>query len=329
MPGDCGANRPCCGSKAIPFFEVAFLNPSSARPWLGDFLLLAAIWGASFLFMRIAAIELGALPTAALRVAIAALFLWPILQLRGQTGLLRQHWKPVLFVGVLNSGIPFALYAFAVMHLSTGLSSILNATVPLFGALVAWAWLGDRPSVSRSLGLAIGFGGIVLLAGAEVGFQSVEGGMSPIWALLACLVATTSYALSASFTKKYVPPLPPLVTATGSQIGATLALALPALWWRPDHWPDLQGWAALLALAVLCTGVAYILYFRLIERAGPARALTVTFLIPVFAVVYGVLLLGESLTPWMLLCGAIVLVGTALASGLVRLPGRSQAPSRS
>jgi len=252
------------------------MHSTSARPWLGDFLLLAAIWGSSFLFMRIGAAELGALPTAALRVAIASLFLWQLLRLRGQTALLRQHWKPVLFVGVLNSGIPFALYAFAVMHISTGLSSILNATVPLFGALVAWAWLGDRPGFSRSVGLAIGFGGIVLLAGGQVGFKTNASGLSPLWAVLACLGATTCYALSASFTKKHIPPLPSLVTATGSQIGATLALVLPALWWHPDHVPGLPTWAAMLALGVLCSGVAYILYFRLIERAGPARALTVT-----------------------------------------------------
>ncbi len=296
------------------------MHSTSARPWLGDFLLLAAIWGSSFLFMRIGAAELGALPTAALRVAIASLFLWPLLRLRGQTALLRQHWKPVLFVGVLNSGIPFALYAFAVMHISTGLSSILNATVPLFGALVAWAWLGDRPGFSRSVGLAIGFGGIVLLAGGQVGFKTNASGLSPLWAVLACLGATTCYALSASFTKKHIPPLPSLVTATGSQIGATLALVLPALWWHPDHVPGLHTWAAMLALGVLCSGVAYILYFRLIERAGPARALTVTYLVPVFAVAYGVALLGESVTLWMLLCGAIVLAGTSLASGLIRLP---------
>ena len=299
------------------------MNPSSSRPWLGDFLLLAAIWGASFLFMRTAATELGALPTAALRVGIASLFLLPILHLRGQTALLRQHWKPVLFVGVLNSGIPFALYSFAVMHISTGLSSILNATVPLFGALVAWTWLGDRPGLSRGLGLAVGFGGIVLLAGGQVGFKPDASGLSPIWSVLACLCATTCYALAASFTKKHVPPLPSLVIATGSQVGATLALALPALWGHPTHLPGLQAWGALLALGVLCSGVAYILYFRLIERAGPARALTVTYLVPVFAVGYGVLLLGESVTLWMLMCGAIVLVGTSLASGLVRLPGRA------
>lgn len=287
--------------------------------------MLSALWGASFLFMRIAAADLGALPTAAMRVAIASLFLWPLLRWRGQTGLLRQHWRPILFVGVLNSGIPFALYAFAVMHISTGLSSILNATVPLFGALVAWAWLGDKPGFSRGLGLAIGFGGIVLLAGGQVGLKADGSGISAMWAVLACLGATSCYALAASFTKKHVPPLPSLVTATGSQIGATLALALPALWWRPDHLPGLPTWAALLALGVLCTGVAYVLYFRLIDRAGPSRALTVTYLIPVFAVAYGVLLLGESVTPWMLLCGAIILIGTALASGLVRLRGQARA----
>ena len=296
------------------------MSPLPARAWLGDFLLLAAIWGASFLFMRIAVVELGPLPTAALRVAIASLFLWPLLQLRGQTGLLRQHWKPVLFVGALNSGIPFALYAFAVMHISTGLSSILNATVPLFGALVAWVWLGERPGPSRSLGLAIGFGGIVLLAGGQVGWPTQASGhapFTPLLALAACLCAAVCYALAASFTKKHIPTLPPLVTATGSQIGATLALTLPALWWHPQQLPGLHTWAALVALGVLCTGVAYTLYFRLIERAGPARALTVTFLIPVFAVAYGVLLLGEKLSAWMLMCGAIVFVGTALASGLV------------
>ena len=300
------------------------MNTPTHRPWLGDFFMLAAIWGSSFLFMRIAAAELGALPTAALRVGIASLFLWPLLRLRGQTALLRQHWKPVLFVGVLNSGIPFALYSFAVMHISTGLSSILNATVPLFGALVAWAWLGDRPGASRAVGLAIGFGGIVLLAGGQVGFKPNASGISPMWAVAACLGATTCYALAASFTKKHIPPLPSLVTATGSQIGATLALVLPALWWHPQQLPSLHAWAALLALGVLCTGVAYVLYFRLIDRAGPARALTVTYLVPVFAVAYGVLALGESLTLWMLLCGAIILTGTALASSLVKLPiGRS------
>ena len=284
-----------------------------------ELILLAAIWGASFLFMRLAAAELGPLPTAALRVAIASLFLLPILLAKGHWPALRQHWRPVLFVGVLNSGIPFALYAFAVLHISTGLSSILNATVPLFGALVAWLWLSDKPGWSRSVGLAIGFGGVVLLAGEQASFKPNASGVAPAWAVLACLAATTCYALAASFTKKHMPSMPPLVAATGSQIGATLALALPALWFRPDHMPSASAWGALLVVGVLCTGVAYVLYFRLIDRAGPAKALTVTFLIPVFAIAYGVLLLDEHVTSWMLICGGVILLGTALSSGLIKL----------
>jgi drug/metabolite transporter (DMT)-like permease len=298
------------------------MNASPSRAWLADFLMLAAIWGASFMFMRLAALDLGALPTAAMRVAIAALFLLPLLVAKGHWPVLLQHWRPVFAVGLLNSAIPFALYAFAVMHISTGLSAILNATVPLFGALVAWLWLRDRPSLSRTIGLAIGFGGVVLLVGGQASFKPNASGVAPVWAVLACLLATTCYAFSASFTKKYLPSMPPLVAATGSQIGATLALALPALWFRPDHMPSVPAWGALLVLGVVCTGIAYVVYFRLIERAGPARALTVTFLIPVFAIVYGVILLGEQITPWMLGCGAVVLLGTALSSGLIKLPGR-------
>jgi drug/metabolite transporter (DMT)-like permease len=292
---------------------------SYPKSWLTDFLILAAIWGSSFLFMRVAALELGAWPTAAMRVATAAVFLLPLLLANGHWSALRQHWKPVLLVGVFNSGIPFALYSFAVLHITTGLSSILNATVPLFGALVAWVWLGDKPSLSRTLGLGIGFGGVVLLAGDQASLRPNVSGIAPAWAVLACLAATSCYALAASFTKKYIPNLPPLVTATGSQIGATLALAPPALWFRPDHWPSAWAWGALLVLGVLCTGVAYILYFKLIENAGPAKALTVTFLVPVFAMTYGVLFVGETVTGWMLLCGVIILMGTALSSGLVKL----------
>jgi drug/metabolite transporter (DMT)-like permease len=298
------------------------MHASPAKGWLADFLLLTAIWGSSFLFMRIAAVELGPLPTAAIRVAIAAIFLLPIMLAKGHWAQLRRHWKPVLFVGALNSGIPFALYAFAVLHITTGFSSILNATVPLFGALVAWLWLGDKPTLSRTAGLAIGFGGVVLLAGGQASFKPNDSGIAPAWAVLACLAATICYALAASFTKKHIPNLPPLVTATGSQIGATLTLALPALWFSPERVPSASVWWSLLVVGVLCTGVAYILYFRLIENSGPARALTVTFLVPVFAITYGVLFLGESVTAWMLLCGAVILLGTSLSSGLVKLPGR-------
>jgi drug/metabolite transporter (DMT)-like permease len=287
---------------------------------IADFVLLAAIWGSSFLFMRLAVVEFGALPTAFLRVAIAAAFLLPLVWWRGHFAELRRHWKKIAVIGVLNSGIPFAMFSFALLAITTGLSAILNATVPLFGALVAWWWLKDRPTGSRVLGLAIGFAGVALLAWDKASFKADAGGIAPAWAVLACLVATMCYAIAASATKKHLAGLPALVTATGSQVGATLGLALPALWLWPAQAPGAQAWLALVAVGVLCTGVAYILYFRLIEQAGPARALAVTFVVPVFALFYGSVFLGEQVTPWMVLCGVVIICGTALSTGLLKLP---------
>jgi len=289
-----------------------------AKPWLVDFVLLAAIWGASFMFMRTGARELGAFATAGVRVGIGALFLLPILLLRGHGAGLRQHWKLTFAVGILNSAIPFACFSYALLSISTGLSSILNATVPLFGAVIAWLWLNDRPTGSRMVGLAVGFAGVALLAWDKASFQPDASGNASGWAVLACLLATLCYGIAASFTKRYLSGVPSLVSATGSQLGAAIGL-LPLAWWFwPDHAVSLDAWLAVVALGVLCTGVAYILYFRLIERAGPARALSVTFAIPVFALIYGVLLLGEVVTPWMLLCGVVIVAGTSLSTGLVR-----------
>ena len=290
-------------------------KPAAAKPWILDFVLLAAIWGASFLFMRTAAVEFGPLPTAAVRVAIASVFLLPLLWLRGLGPDLARHWKPVFLVGLTNSGIPFACFSYAVLSITTGLSSILNATVPLFGAVIAWLWLRDRPNASRTLGLAIGFIGVALLAWDKASFKPDASGASSGWAVMACLLACLCYGISASFTKRYLTGIPPLVTATGSQIGATLGLALPALWLWPAKNPSPSAWLAVLAVGVLCTGVAYVLFFRLIANVGPAKALTVTFAIPVFAIVYGSLLLGEALTPWMLVCGLVIVCGTALSTG--------------
>lgn len=292
---------------------------ASPKSWVSDLLLLAAIWGSSFLFMRIGTVEFGALPTAGVRVAIAAAFLLPIVWLRGLLPVLRQNWKRIFFIGLLNSGIPFACFAFALLSITTGLSAILNATVPMFGALVAWVWLKDKPNASRLLGLLIGFAGVALLAWDKATFKPDASGVAPGWAVLACLLACLCYGISASYTKRYLSGLPPLVTAAGSQIGATLGLAVPAIWLWPARMPGSAAWLALLIVGVLCTGLAYIVFFRLIANAGPQRALSVTFLVPVFAVLYGVLFLGESVTPWMLLCAGVIVCGTALSTGLLRL----------
>ncbi|MBK6365885.1 MAG: DMT family transporter [Polaromonas sp.] len=280
-----------------------------------EFILLAAIWGSSFLFTRIAAVEFGVMPTAFLRVLLAALFLMPFLLWSGHWPAFKKRAGPIMFVGMLNSGIPFALYAYAVMSITTGLSAILNATVPLFGAIVAWLWLKDKPTNSRIMGLVIGFIGVALLAGDQASFKPGGSG----WAILACLVATTCYAISASYTRKYLMGVPPMATSTGSMIGAALGLSVPALLSWPSSVPSLQAWGSVLFVAILCTGVAYVLYFRLIEAAGPSKTLTVTFMIPVFAIVYGVLFLGEELTLWMIVCACVIICGTALATGLVKI----------
>jgi len=288
---------------------------------LAEFILLAAIWGASFLFMQLAVGDFGIMATACVRVAIGALILLPLVAVRGQLRVLGQHWKAIFLCGLFNAGIPFAFYSFAVLSISTGLAAILNATTPMFGALVAWAWLKDRPDVSRITGLVVGFAGVALLAGEKASFKAGASGIAPAWAVIACLGACLCYGLSASFTKKHLSGLPPLVTATGSQLGAALGLALPALWSAPARMPGTTAWLAVGAAGVLCTGVAYVLYFRLIEQAGPARALAVPFVVPVFAVIYGAAFLGERLTPWMVGCGAVIVLGTALSTGLIQLPG--------
>jgi drug/metabolite transporter (DMT)-like permease len=285
-----------------------------------DFVALAAIWGASFLFTRWSMLGFGPVVTAALRVVIASAVLLPFMLLRGHRAEFAMHWKKVLLVGVINSAIPFVCIAFALQSISIGQSSVLNATVPLFGALIAWFWLGERPSGSRVVGLLIGFAGIALLASENTSFDTNALGNSSVWGIAASLLACLCYGIAASYTRRFLGGVPSLVSASGSQLGATIFLLPFCLWCWPAQAPSLQAWLAVSALGVLCTGTAYILYFRLIAKAGPARALTVTFAIPVFAIAYGVILLGEGVTHWMLGCALVIVLGTSLSSGLWSLP---------
>ena len=282
-----------------------------------DFLLLAAAWGSSFLFMRLGALEFGAWSTAGLRIGIAALAMLPLLWLRCDLQLVRRKAVPLLLVGLLNTGIPFALYCYALQHISTGLTSILNASSPLFGALVAWVWLREAPNRWRLLGLALGFVGIALLSWNKVSL----GGSQTIWAVLACLGATLCYGIAASCTRKYLGGVPPLAITSASLVGAALLLALPTAWYWPAQMPGLSAWGALLALGLLCTAWAYVLFYRLIAEAGPAKALTVTFMVPLFALLYGALLLGEKVTPAMAGYGLVILLGVALSTEFIQ-PGR-------
>jgi drug/metabolite transporter (DMT)-like permease len=288
---------------------------------LAELVALAALWGASFLFMRMGAAEFGPVALAAVRVIGATLFLLPLLKLRGQMAALRQHWKSLFIVGAMNSAIPFLCFSYAALSITAGLSSIFNAATPLFGAVIAWLWLKDRLTPSRIVGLAIGFAGVLWLAWDKASFKPGGSG----WAIVACLTATLCYGISASYTKKRLTGVPPLAVATGSQLSAALVLVLPAIVSWPQAMPSHTAWIAAALLALACTGIAYVLYFRLIAHIGPANAIAVTFLIPVFAVVWGWLFLGEGLTPQMVIGCAVILIGTGLTTGVLKLPVRTAA----
>lgn len=279
-----------------------------------DLVALAAVWGASFLFMRIAAPELGAAPLVAMRVGIAAAFLLPILLVRQGAAALRAHPFRLFVLGIINSAIPFFLFGYAASQVPAAYSSILNATAPLWGALVAALWLNDRLSATAIGGLVLGFAGVVILVGGRTTL-ALSGEML---ALAACLGATLCYGIGVNMVKRFGGGANPLAIATGTLIASTLFLTpFAAARWPSD--PVSGGaWLAVLALGVLCTGFAYILYFRLIGSLGPARAITVTYLIPVFGMIWSAIFLGEAITLTMVTGTLVILLGVALTTGTVR-----------
>jgi len=275
--------------------------------------MLGAIWGASFLFMRVAVPQFGAIPLIAARVGIAAIFLIAVLARRGGLHQLQPNAARLSFLGAVNSAIPFSLFAYAVLSVTAGFASVLNATAPLFGALVAFIWLRDRPAPTRIAGLIVGFAGVLVLVWGRLSVVSDGGGM----AVLAGLSAAVLYGISANYAKKRLSDVDPFVIATGSLIAATVLLLPLAIFYWPETPPSVVSWVSAVLLAVFCTGIAYILYFRLLSRIGPSKTLAVTYLIPAFGVLWGHLLLDEPVTTSMVVGCAVILLGTTLATGMM------------
>jgi len=289
---------------------------------LTELVLLAVIWGASFLLMRLGAADFGPVALAFVRVTGASLMLLPLLAWRGQGGALRHHWRPIVVVGLINSALPFVLFTVAALVLNAGLSAVFNATSPLWAAVIARLWLQERLTPTRWLGLAVGFVGVLGLVAGKASLRPGEHGVSPTLGIAACLGAAVLYGFAANYTRKTLTGVPPMAVAAGSQAAATLWLLPAAVWFWPAINPGPAAWAMAAALAVFCTGAAYVLYFRLIASAGPSNAIAVTFLVPVFAMLWGALIVGEQPTLAMLAGCAVILLGTGLATGLLRWPGR-------
>lgn len=278
-----------------------------------DLVVLSAVWGASFLFMRIAAPEFGSIVLVEIRVVIAAIFLLPILMLRANASQLKSHWKELAVLGALNSAAPFCLLTYATLSITGGFAGILNATAPIWAAMIAWAWLSDKLDVSRIVGLLIGFVGVLLLVWNRV---SLDFDGTTV-AILAGIAAAVFYAVAGIYTKKYVSGLNPLTIATGSMIAAAIVLFPGAVYLWPAEPASTRAWIAVVIMGVVSTGVAYILYFRLIRNVGPARAIAVTYLIPAFAMFWGAMFIDEKVTPTMLVGCLVIFFGTALATGML------------
>lgn len=281
---------------------------------LFELVSLGAIWGLSFLFMRTATPEFGAIPLVEARTAIAALFLLPLVLLRKQFAVLVKHWLPILVVGLTNTAIPFCLFSYATVELGAGFGSILNATAPMFGAVVAYVWLKDQLSGWAVGGLVIGFVGVGIISIARSGLT----GDLALMPLLAALTATFFYGLAACYTKRKLVGVNTLAIATGSQVFASLALLPLAIVTWPETAPGHEAWSQVIVLGIVCTAIAYVMYFRLISNIGAAKAITVAYLVPVFGVVWGMLFLGEILTPTMLVGALLILLGVGLTTGLIK-----------
>ncbi|MDE2427773.1 MAG: EamA family transporter [Burkholderiales bacterium] len=270
---------------------------------------LAAIWGASFLFMRVIAPVLGPLWTAEIRVTLAGVALLILMLVTQRSMQVRTQWRAYLILGAVNSALPFALYSYAALSLPAGYSAIVNATSPLWGALMGAFFLGEQLTARKMLGMAIGVIGVAFL----VRLGPVQFSTQILLAVLACVGATICYAIAGIYSKKKSTGIAPMQMATGSQCGAAIVL-LPFLPLAPVQGEVTMTIAVTAAaLALLCSAVAYIIYFRLMSDLGPTKALTVTFLIPLFALLWGFLFLHETIT----LSTLIGCAGVVMATWLV------------
>lgn len=287
-------------------------------------LLLGALWGASFLFMRMGAAQFGSMALAGMRAIGAAICSIPLLMSRERLVELRANWRSVTLIGLTNSALPFVLFSYAAQSLPSGLSAIFDAIAPLLVAASGWLWLGERLNATQASGLVIGMTGVVWLIGGSMGFG--HGGAAVGWAMAACVGANVCYTFGAHYSHRRVQSVSPLTIAIGSQVAAAIMLLPFTAWLWPATSPSVQAWVAMFGLASGCTSLAYVLFYRLLARIGSTRSMAVLYLIPVFGVVWGAMFLRESITVAMAGGCAVILLGVALTTGMVKLRPAAPAP---
>ncbi|MCU0966941.1 MAG: DMT family transporter [Burkholderiaceae bacterium] len=279
-----------------------------------ELLLLSVLWGGAYLFTRAAVPAFGPAPLVSMRLGIAALILLPIVFYRGGWPQLRASPRALFMVGVPFTALPFMLMTWGALHITAGLSAVLNATAPMFAALMAHFVLKERLGAWRAGGLLMGFVGVlILMSSGNVSLKTAEGPL----AVLAVLGTALIWSVGANYTRRKMAGVDAMVTTAGSLAAASLFLA-PLAWatW-PSTPPSARAWAEMAFLGIASSGLGMWMYFRLLRRIGTVPAMSVTFLSPLVAMVSGALYLGEAITLQMVAGCAVVLLGTALSLGLI------------
>lgn len=310
--------RNCADAAGAPdIYSSAMIRSRMNRSDWTLLVALAVIWGGAFFFISVAVQSVQPLTYVWLRLSLAAAALWLFLSWRGEKlGLPRSVWGSMLLLALLNNVIPFALFGWGQTHIASGLASILNATTPIWGVVVAHLFTRDeRMTPAKIAGVLLGFGGVAMMIGPTLASSLGNNAL----AQLACVAASLSYALAAVWARRFkAMGLPPMAVTTGQlTVGALVMLPIALIvdqpWLRPL--PGAGAWASILALAVVCTAFAYVLYFRLIDSAGATNALLVTLLVPPTAILLGAAFLGEALAPQDFLGLVLIALGLAAIDG--------------
>ena len=272
---------------------------------------LGAMFGASFLYMRVAAPAVGPWVVAFVRVGMAAVLLAVVVRRTGLTAVARD-WRPLLFIGAVNSALPFGMYAFAEQTIPASLAAILNALAPAGMAVAGAAWLAQPLTPTKLLGIGLGVAGVATVVG--MGPITLDG--PTLVAIAACLLAVTGYAIGFTFARRRLPHLDPLTISFGQMLGAAIILAPGAVLTLPTGAPGLDVILAMVALATFSTAIAWPLLFRLVAAIGPTASSTVTFLAPAFGIAWGALVLDEPLGPSLILGALLILASVALIAGI-------------